>query len=72
MTERRPRELAGLAAVGLTVCCGLPVLLGAGALSAAIGIALGSTFVAVLGVAVGIFGLQRWRHRQACQHRAET
>ena len=37
MSAERPGALAGVAAVGLGVCCGLPILLGAGALSAAAG-----------------------------------
>ncbi len=66
MSERRPGEMAGLAATGLAVCCGLPLLLGAGAVGATVGIAVGSTFIAAVGVIVGVFGWRRWRHRRAC------
>lgn len=57
-------EMAGLAAVGVGVCCGLPVLLGAGALGAAAGMALGSLLVAAVGLAVSGLGLLRWRLRR--------
>lgn len=67
MNDPRPRELAGLAAVGLAMCCGLPVLLGAGALGAAAGIALGSTLVVGVGVVIGVLGWLRWRRKRACQ-----
>jgi mercuric ion transport protein len=67
VSEYRPRELAGLAAVGVAVCCALPVLLAAGVLGAAAGVVLGSTLVVATGVAVGALGLMRWRHRRACR-----
>jgi hypothetical protein len=57
--------MAGLAAVGLGVCCGLPLVLGAGALSAAAGIAVGSSLVAAIGVALGVIGVVRWRRRRS-------
>ena len=66
MSDDRIREMAGLAAVGVGVCCGVPVLLGAGALSAAAGIALGSLLVASIGVAAGGLGVVRWRRRRSC------
>lgn len=66
MSESRPRELAGLAAVALGVCCGLPLLLGAGVLGAATGIALGSTLAVAAGLTVAAVGLIRWRRRRAC------
>jgi hypothetical protein len=65
MSESPTRELAGLAAVGVAICCGLPALLGAGALGAAAGIALGSTLVAAAGAAIGVLGWLRWRRRHA-------
>jgi mercuric ion transport protein len=58
--------MAGLAAVGCGVCCGLPVLLGAGALGATAGVLLGSWLVAGIGVAAGAFGFVRWRRRRSC------
>jgi hypothetical protein len=67
VSERRPRELAGLAAVAVGVCCGLPMLLGAGAFGAATGIALGGTPAVAVGLAVGALGFLRWRRRRACR-----
>ena len=61
-----PARLAGLAAVGVGVCCGLPLLLGVGALSAAAGIVVGSALVAGIGLAVGAVEVIRRRHRQSC------
>jgi hypothetical protein len=58
--------MAGLAAVGFGVCCGLPVLLGAGALGATAGIVFGSSLVAAIGLAFGALGFVRWRRRRSC------
>ncbi len=66
MSEHRPQELAGLAAAGLAVCCGLPVLLGAGAVGATVGFAVGSSFFAAVGVIVSVVGWRRWRQWRAC------
>ena len=70
MTEHRARELAGVAAAGVGVCCGVPLLFGAGAFGAAAGIALGSALIAAIGAAAGAVGLMRWRRRRAGAFRA--
>ena len=57
--------LLGLLGVGMAVCCGLPILLGAGVAVGAAGLALGSAAVIAAGVALGFWG---WRRRQ--QHRS--
>jgi hypothetical protein len=67
VSRDRSRELAGLAAVGLGVCCGLPALLSAGALGVAAGIALGSILLVAAGVVVGALAVARWRRRRACR-----
>jgi hypothetical protein len=72
VSQDRAAELAGLAAVGLGVCCGLPLLLGAGAVGAAVGIALGSTLVAAAGAVLGVIGIARWRRRRASRADAPT
>ena len=61
--SERPAGLAALGAVGLGVCCGLPVLLGAGALTAAVAITVGSAALALVGVLLGAVGFRRWRRR---------
>lgn len=53
--------LLGLFGVGMAVCCGLPLLLGAGVVVGAAGLALGSGVVIAVGVAIGVWG---WRRRQ--------
>lgn len=60
MSEELPRGLAGLLAVGLGVCCGIPVLFGAG-VGVAAGLALGSGIVVVAGVTVGLIWWYRRR-----------
>jgi hypothetical protein len=67
MSESRPTELVGLAAAGVAVCCGLPILLGAGLLTATVGLAVGSTLVVVAGITLGVLGLLRRRRRRACE-----
>jgi hypothetical protein len=57
--------LLGLLGVGMAVCCGLPLLLGAGIAISAAGLALGSGLVAALGVAAAVWG---WRRRQSAEH----
>jgi len=70
----RTREMAGLAAVGIGVCCGLPVVLGAGGVGTATGIVSGSSLVAAVGLAVGALGLLRWHRRRSCptEHSTES
>lgn len=57
--------LLGLLGVGMVVCCGLPILLGAGVAIGAAGLALGSGVVVVAGIALGVWG---WRRRQNVEH----
>jgi hypothetical protein len=56
--------LPGLLGVGVLVCCGLPLLLGAGIAIGAAGIVLGSGVLGAAGIALAAWG---WRHR----HNAE-
>lgn len=70
--KARPgRGLLGLLGVGMVVCCGIPVLLGAGIAVGAAGLALGSGLVVAAGIAVGVAG---WRRHQpgtpSCDHPA--
>ncbi|MGH2477932.1 MAG: hypothetical protein ACRDIL_22005 [Candidatus Limnocylindrales bacterium] len=63
MSDSQPgRGLLGLLGVGMVVCCGIPVLLGAGIAFGAAGFALGSGLVVAAGIAVGVAG---WRRHQA-------
>lgn len=55
----------GLLGVGMVVCCGLPLLLGAGIAVSAAGIALGSGLIVALGAAAAVWG---WRRRQNADH----
>ena len=64
MTTDRPDVLTGLAVVGLGVCCGLPVVLGAGALSDGAGLATGSAALVVVGVLLAVVGVTGRRHRR--------
>jgi hypothetical protein len=57
VSRSRARELGGLAAVGIAVCCGLPTLLGAGAPGTAAGIVLGSTLVAAIGLTTAVVAI---------------
>ncbi|MGH9137986.1 MAG: hypothetical protein ACRD0G_13225 [Acidimicrobiales bacterium] len=64
--EREPGGgLLGLLGVGMAVCCGLPILLGAGIAVGTAGLALGSAAVIAAGVALGVFGWRRRRPRRA-------
>jgi len=67
MSEKREstRGLFSLLGVGIAVCCGLPVLLGAGIALGAAGLALGSSLVIAAGIALAIWG---WRRHQTAQH----
>jgi hypothetical protein len=65
MPAERPHgtEIAGVAALGLALCCGLPVLLSVGAGAAISGIGVRSWLLGLAGlVAVGA-GLWRLRRR---------
>lgn len=53
--------LLGLLGVGIFVCCGLPVLLGAGIAIGAAGIVAGSSLFILAGGALAVWG---WRRRQ--------
>jgi hypothetical protein len=46
------------------VCCGLPLLLSAGALGALAGIGLGSWLVIAASLVVAVAGWVRWRSRR--------
>lgn len=60
--DREPGAgLLGLLGVGMAVCCGLPILLGAGVAVGAAGLALGSGAAIAGGVTLGVWG---WRRRQ--------
>jgi len=64
--DRRPPTggLLGLLAGGMAICCGLPVLLGAGIAVGVVGVAIGSAAVVVAGAALGLWG---WRRRRAAR-----
>jgi hypothetical protein len=59
--------LLGLLGVGMALCCGLPLLLGAGLAIGAAALAFGSTVVAAAAIALGMWS---WRRRQ--RHRCDT
>ena len=66
--DRSPRsgEVAGLAALGLAVCCGLPVLLSVGAGVTIAGLGLRSWLLGLAGLLVVAAGLWRYRRRKLC------
>lgn len=68
-TERRV-GVALLAALGLAVCCGLPVLLSLGAGVTLAGVGLRSWVVIGAGLVVAGTGAWRWRHRSRASRRA--
>lgn len=55
--------LVGVAAVGLAVCCGLPILLGAGIAIGAAGLVAGSAAAIAMGAALAAWGWRRRRSR---------
>lgn len=59
--------LLGLLGAGIALCCGLPLLLGAGVAVGVAGLALGSGLVIAAGVALAVWG---WRRRR--QHRCAS
>ncbi len=73
MTQRTAwsRDLAALGIVGLAVCCGLPVLLAAGAGVTVLGVELRSGTLIVAGTCAAIAGFVTWRRRQR-RSRRET
>ena len=73
MTERTAwsRDLAALGFVGLALCCGLPVLLAAGAGVTVLGVGLRSWTLIVAGTCAAIAGSVTWWRRQG-RSRCET
>ena len=65
-TEKPGGAVAGLAAVGLVVCCGLPVLLSVGAGITIAGLGLRSWALAAAGLAAVALGIVRFRGRRSC------
>jgi len=65
--ERPPRgaEVARLAALGLAVCCGLPVLLSVGAGVTVAGVGLRSWLLGAAGLVIAAAGGWRYRRRRA-------
>ena len=66
--DRSPRggEVAGLAALGVAVCCGLPVLLSVGAGITIAGLGLRSWLLGLAGLVGVAAGLWRYRRRTGC------
>jgi len=62
----RPGGVAGLAALGLAVCCGLPVLLSVGAGITIAGLGLRSSVLGLAGLVALAVGLWRYRRRTSC------
>ena len=58
--------VAGLAVVGLVVCCGLPVLLSVGAGITIAGLGLRSWALAAAGFAAAALGVVRFRRHRSC------
>ncbi len=69
MPAERPspagREVAGLAALGVAVCCGLPVLLSIAAGVTIAGLSLRSWALVLAGLVAAAAGWWRWRGRRA-------
>lgn len=67
MTADKPAgTIAGLAVVGMAVCCGLPVLLSLGAAVTIAGTELRSVALAVAGLIAVAFGVVRIRRQRSC------
>jgi hypothetical protein len=62
----RGREVVGLAALGLAVCCRLPVLLSVGAGFTVAGLGLRSWLVGLVGVVAVTAEPRRYRRRERC------
>lgn len=66
--NREPtRGMLGLLGAGMVVCCGIPLLLGAGIAVSAAGLAVGSGILVVPGLALGVWAWRRHRHAQRCE-----
>ncbi len=64
MGERAPAAgIFGVLALGLGLCCGLPVLASLGVFGAAAGLGIGSWLLIATGLAVAGVGAVRWRRR---------
>jgi len=55
----------GLLATSLSLCCGIPILLGTGVLVGVAGLAVGSLIVVTAGIAIALWALGR-RRNKAC------
>ena len=65
MTDRSSAgSFAGLLAVGLGVCCGIPVLASLGVLVAIAGLSSQSWVLVAIGVTAAVIGSWRWWHRR--------
>jgi hypothetical protein len=62
----RGRDVAGLVALGLAVCCGLPVLLSVGAGITIVGLGLRSWILGLAGLVAVAAGVWRYRRRSRC------
>lgn len=65
--DRKLGGLVGVLGVSMAVCCGLPVLLGAGIAVSAAGLALDSGLVVAAGAVLGVWGWRRHRARHDCE-----
>jgi hypothetical protein len=64
---RRGVEFAGLGALGLVVCCGLPLLLSVGAGITIVGLGMRSWLLGLVGLDLAVAaGLWRRRRRARC------
>ena len=65
MTDRSSAgSFAGLLAVGLGVCCGIPVLASLGVLVAIADLSTQSWVLVAIGVTAAVIGSWRWWHRR--------
>jgi hypothetical protein len=68
MPAERPArgvEVVAITALGLAVCCGLPVLLSVGASVTVAGLGLGSWLLVVAGLVVAVSGAWWWQRRRS-------
>jgi len=71
MSDRSsPASLAGLLAVGLGVCCGLPVLASLGVLGAIAGLSMSNWALIAIGVVGAVIGAWRWWRGSARSQRS--
>ncbi len=61
----RTGDIAVLGVVGVAVCCGLPVLLAAGATVTVFGLGLRSWLLVIAGVVFAVAGFALWRRRRS-------